>query len=141
MYCPYSLEEELREWFLEKIGQASRNVCNLKDEKSNSIIKRAINYIQNNYTKNIALDDVSLEIDVTPYYFSRLFKEETGINFVEYVTNLRIDKAKELLASVNSISMKEIGIEVGYADSNDFSRRFRKHEVISRTVDIVGILK
>lgn len=127
------LQSELKEWFVERVRHAAKSVSNTKNEKSSSIIQRAVTYINNNFAANISLDDVSREVDVTPYYFSRLFKEEMGLNFIEYVTNLRMEKAKELLNSSTQLSMKEICREAGYTDPNYFSRMFKKHEGLSPT--------
>ena len=77
-----------------KVKEACRNVLNKREEKTGSIIETAKNYIKNNYHKDISLDDVSREVNISPYYFSKLFKETTGENFIEYLTNLRMDKAK-----------------------------------------------
>ena len=66
------------------------------------------------------------------YYFSKMFKESTGENFIEYLTNVRIEKAKELLNNTD-YSMKEIGIMVGYADPNYFSRTFKKNVGVTPT--------
>ncbi len=139
----YSLnvENELLEWFIDRIGQAARNVADTKTNKSNSIINKAIEYIKKNYTKNISLEDVSMSVNVTSYYFSRLFKEEVGVNFVEYVAGLRIEKAKELLNSPDMPSMKEICLDVGYSDPNYFSRIFKKHEGLSPTEYREGLVK
>ena len=89
-------------------------------------------WIEENYSKNVSLDDVSRILNISPYYFSKLFKEDTGEGFVEYVTRIRIDKAKELL-SESEYSMKEICSMVGYSDPNYFSRIFRKTVGISPT--------
>ena len=62
---------------------------------------------------------------MSSYYFSKLFKEVSGYNFIEYVTNMRIELAKELLMD-GSLSMKEICVDVGYGDPNYFSRIFKK---------------
>ena len=62
---------------------------------------------------------------LSPYYFSKIFKEETGENFIEYLTKIRIEKAKELLVKPD-ISIKEAGIRSGYTDPNYFSRIFKK---------------
>ena len=62
---------------------------------------------------------------MSPYYFTRLFKEETGETFLEYLTSFRIDKAKELMKDPD-ISVKDICSQVGYADPNYFSRIFKK---------------
>ena len=78
------------------------------------------------------LDEVSKELQISPYYFSKLFKKRTGSNFIEYVTNVRIEKAKELLTGSNK-NIKEISMEVGYSDANYFSRAFKKNVGISPT--------
>ena len=84
------------------------------------------------YQKDISLDDVSREINISPYYFSKVFKEATGQNFIDYLTGLRIDKAKELLETTD-MSMKEICVEVGYSNPNYFSRIFKKIVGVSPT--------
>ena len=108
-------------------------VLNKREEKSGSIIEMAKNYIKNNYHKDISLDDVSREVNISPYYFSKLFKETTGENFIEYLTNLRMDKAKELLETTEC-SMKEICVRTGYSDPNYFSRSFKKNVGVTPTV-------
>ena len=60
-------------------------------------VKKAMLYIQENYSKDISLDDVSSQVNISPYYFSKIFKEETGENFIEYLTRVRIDKSQRLL--------------------------------------------
>lgn len=122
----------LREWFIFKISEAARNVMTKQDEKSNNDIKTAKDYIEKNFDKNISLDDVSRVVNISPYYFSKLFKEETGENFIDYLTNLRIGRAKELLKK-GELSMKEICNEIGYADPNYFSRTFKKNVGVSPT--------
>jgi two-component system response regulator YesN len=73
------------------------------------------------------LDEVSGKVDVSPYYFTRLFKEETGETFLEYLTRLRIERAKTLMKDP-SVSIKDICAQVGYSDPNYFSRIFKKSE-------------
>ena len=82
--------------------------------------------------RDISLDEVSREVNISPYYFSKLFKDSTEQNFIEYLTNLRMDKAKELLLTTDS-SMKEICSMVGYADPNYFSRTFKKNIGVTPT--------
>ena len=122
----------MKTWFLEKVKEACRNVLNKREEKTGSIIETAKNYINNNYHKDISLDDVSREVNISPYYFSKLFKETTGENFIEYLTNLRMDKAKELLQTTEC-SMKEICVKTGYSDPNYFSRSFKKNVGVTPT--------
>ena len=117
--------EELRKWFLDKMVNACRAIRDQKEERSNSAAKKAMLYIQENYSKDISLDDVSGLVNISPYYFSKIFKEETGENFIEYLTKIRIEKAKEFLVKPD-ISIKEAGIRSGYTDPNYFSRIFKK---------------
>ena len=123
---------ELKKWFVEKIADAAKNLVNKREEKSNNLIESAVEYIKENYSKNISLDDVSRIVNISPYYFSKLFKEETGEGFVEFLTGIRIRKAKELLAA-SQLSMKEICSEIGYSDPNYFSRIFKKNVGVSPT--------
>ncbi len=122
----------LRSWFIEKMSTACRNTIEKKAEKSIKVIDTAKVYIQKNYNKDISLDEVSREVNISPYYFSKLFKDETGEGFVEYLTNIRIMKAKELIAA-NEYSMKEICQMVGYTDPNYFSRAFKKKVGVTPT--------
>lgn len=119
--------DELEIWFESKICEAARNVTVKKEEKLGSLVEEAKQYIAENYSKDISLDEVSGKVDVSPYYFTRLFKEETGETFLEYLTRLRIDSAKELMKDP-SVSIKDICTRVGYADPNYFSRIFKKSE-------------
>lgn len=121
---------ELKEWFVEKVNKSCLNIRNRRIEKSNSLMENAKDYINKYYNKNISLEDVSRAINLSPYYFSRIFKDETGVNFVDYITNIRIEKAKELISS-SKYSMKEICLMVGYSDPNYFSRAFKKNVGVS----------
>ncbi|WWR16137.1 helix-turn-helix domain-containing protein [Lachnospiraceae bacterium JLR.KK008] len=122
----------LRNWFVEKTTGACRNISGKREEKSNSVVETAETYIKNNFNKDISLDEVSRVVNISPYYFSRIFKEGTGTNFIEYVTNIRIEKAKELLGTTE-YSMKEICTMCGYADPNYFSRSFKKRVGVTPT--------
>ena len=122
----------LKTWFQEKIADASRNSLGKREEKSNSIIEMSKEYIRNNFNKDISLDEVSRVANISPYYFSKIFKEGTGQNFIEYLTGIRMEKAKELL-STTEYSMKEICSMCGYSDPNYFSRSFKKNVGVTPT--------
>ncbi len=135
-YLPTILEmkslDEIKTWFLSKISSSCKNIVQSKEKQCSSSIEKAKTYILQQYNNDISLDDVSREVDISPYYFSKLFKEETGENFIEYLTAVRIEKAKQLLMN-SSFSMKEICGEVGYADPNYFSRIFKKNVGVTPT--------
>ncbi|MCR5406254.1 MAG: response regulator [Lachnospiraceae bacterium] len=124
--------DEIQQWFINKIVSACRDVVSSKEKQGSSSVERAKAYIAERYNKDISLDDVSREMDISPYYFSKLFKEETGENFIEYLTSIRINKAKQLISGTD-MSMKEICTEVGYADPNYFSRIFKKNVGVTPT--------
>ena len=124
--------EALKDWFIARITAATHDVANNREEKSTDIIKTAKRYIEDHYATDISLDDVSRVVNISPYYFSKIFKEESGLNFIEYLTNIRIDKAKELLTS-SDYSMKEICSMCGYTDPNYFSRSFKKNVGVTPT--------
>lgn len=118
-------KEQLRKWFLDKIKEACQNIVIKSEARTSSVILKAKKYIEENYSKDISLDDVSRIVDISPYYFSKLFKEETGENFIEYLTNVRLENAKKLLKN-SDVSIKNICADTGYSDPNYFSRIFKK---------------
>ena len=120
------ISDSLRKWFLDKLTDATYHFVVKKEKSPDTIVSSAKEYIQQNYSRDISLDDVSRSVDVSPYYFSRLFKEDTGVNFIEYLTSLRVEHAKSMLSD-SSLSMKDICNAVGYSDPNYFSRMFKKN--------------
>ena len=116
----------IRDWFLDNMTSIAGAIHNQAEEKDESTVTRACKYIQENFRRELSLDDVSKEVNVSPYYFSKLFKEEVGENFIDYLTALRISNAKELLMRP-VLSVREAGLQSGYADPNYFSRIFKKH--------------
>ena len=135
-YLPQIMElgtaDEVRNWFTEKVMSACRNVVNKREERSGDIIRTAKKYIEDHFDKDISLDDVSRVVNISPYYFSKVFKEASGLNFIEYLTNIRIEKAKDLLENSN-LSIKEICVSCGYTDPNYFSRSFKKNVGVTPT--------
>ena len=117
-------------WFAAETRRICDEISNARKKDSGTIINRAIIYIKEHFAENIDLEDVSRNINISPYYFSRLFKQETGENFIEFLTYTRIQKAKEYLSNPD-YSIKEVCSMCGYADPNYFSRIFRKYEGVS----------
>lgn len=104
----------------------SSNEQSLK-EKSESLVYQALYYIEEHFTdRELSLVNVAKEIHVTPPYLSNLFKEKTSKNFTEYLLELRMEKAKELLESTR-LRVQEIAEEVGYLNPHYFSSSFKKY--------------
>ncbi len=93
-------------------------------------LKESIKYIQDNYTKNISLQEVADMANVSKYHFCSIFKEFTGHTFKEYHNRIRINKAIELLGTTD-MSITEIAFLCGFNDSNYFSRKF--HQITGKT--------
>jgi two-component system response regulator YesN len=94
------------------------------NERSNKIIKVAAEKIALEYAKEITLETLSSYLGITPSYLSKLFKSELGINFKEYLTEIRMAEAKKLLRNIN-LKVYEIAGFVGYSDQRYFSEIFK----------------
>ena len=114
-------QTEFMEWLLalhERIN--SRFDTNKNQQK----IKRAIEYIQENYDKDLNMAVVSNNISMNYSLFSSLFKEYTGSNFVNYLKAIRMEKAKELLAETD-LRIVEISAKIGYDNEKHFMKTFK----------------
>lgn len=104
------------------------------------IAKRAIDYIERNYDKvNLQLQDVADDLGISVYYFSRTFKAETDQNFINYLTEYRLNKAKQLMSDPNA-KLQTISSQVGYEEYAHFSRTFKKYFGLSPT-DYVRMIR
>lgn len=88
------------------------------------VINKSIEYVKNNYARNISLADVADHVEISRSYLSFLFKEETGINLSNYIINYRIEKSKKLLMESN-LKMYEIAEQVGFDNPYYFSKVFK----------------
>lgn len=123
-------KDEIGKWFWEQTREISRNMESAREKQSESVMEKAKAYIRQNFQKDVTLDEVSKIVDISPYYFSKLFKQETGENFIEYLTKIRMKNAEELLHD-SAYSIKEICAMSGYGDPNYFSRIFKKYEGVT----------
>ena len=80
--------------------------------------------------EDISIISLSSELHVSPNYLSTKFKKETGIKFIDYITNLRLSKSKQLLIETD-MQIKEISAQVGYLTTSHFIRTFVKQEAIT----------
>lgn len=123
---------KLEKWCKDRLVEVITTINTVHNKKNNRIIVQAKEYIYENYSRDITLEEVAKVVSVTPHYFSRLFKEETGENFIEYLTIFRIKKAKKIMDTTN-LNIKEICYKIGYSDPNYFSRLFKKVEKVTPT--------
>lgn len=112
---------DLKEFIL-YINEYIKTMKDIYGDRKN--IDKALDYINKNYYKDLNLAIVSNEVSLNYSYFSQLFKEYTGENFVNYLKKIRINKAKELLRESN-YKIYEVAQKVGYEDSKQFTKIFR----------------
>ena len=125
----------LKPWKEEKLtGLISEAIVNIKElslensvnenlqESQKSAIKK---YIKENYKRDISAGDVAGILGYSDVYFSKIFKQLFDDTFINYLTKVRIDKAKVLLKDVG-FNIKEVGASVGYTDSNYFTKVFKR---------------
>ena len=91
----------------------------------NDYILQAQLYIQSHLNEKITLKEVADLLHLNASYFSRLFKKETGESFIEFVTRMKMEKAKELLDN-STRSVEQIAIEVGFDSKSYFFKTFKK---------------
>ena len=98
----------------------------VSQKKYSSLLKNARTYIEQNYdNEEISLNTVAASVNLSPNHFSTIFNQETGQTFIEFLTHVRMEKAKELLRGT-SMRMSEIAYTVGYKDAHYFSYLFKK---------------
>jgi two-component system response regulator YesN len=83
-------------------------------------------YIEENFTESISLDQTASRFYISKEYLSKVFKATEGIGFTEYITSLRMEKAKSLILTQN-IPIKEVGFMVGYVEQAHFYKKFKKY--------------
>ncbi|MDF2988263.1 MAG: response regulator [Eubacterium sp.] len=102
-----------------------KQIIIIRGKKDKKIIEIVKDYISKHYNEDITLAKITELVFVNANYFSEMFKNNTGENFIDYLTRFRIDKAKVLLKDV-AIKTYEVGRLVGYDDPNYFSKVFKK---------------
>ncbi|NLY18226.1 MAG: AraC family transcriptional regulator [Clostridiaceae bacterium] len=117
--------DELTPWLSRIMERFTEQVFNMTNIKRKDVIYKSIEYIRRNYMTKISLDEVASYVYLSPTYFSKIFKEETGMNFNTYLNNVRIDVSKKLLAD-SSVNMVDISNIVGFEDQSYFSKVFKK---------------
>ncbi|WP_129723573.1 response regulator transcription factor [Xylanivirga thermophila] len=125
--------KDLNDTFDSIIGNYICNRDNLnKNQTSNYLIKKAIRYISDNYNKDISLNALSDNLNISPSYISRLFKEEMNQGLFDYINEFRIEKAKQLLKDPE-LKVYEVSTMVGFKSAVHFNIVFNKYIGMSPT--------
>lgn len=119
-------QEGVKAYMIRLLSWAIDTRDTVSGRRYSDIIKTAQEQIARTYmSEDISLNTVAVSVGMSPSYFSTVFSREVGKTFVEYLTETRMDKAKELLMC-SSMKTSEVGYEVGYRDPHYFSYIFKK---------------
>jgi len=114
-------------WFQKRIvAPFMQELASRSDAGTKRLIESAMIYLGQNYMYDISLDNCADHIGTNPFYLSKAFKSVTGVNFIDYLTNLRMEKAKELLRE-SALKINDVAEQVGYQHSY-FNRIFKRIE-------------
>jgi len=112
--------EEMKAWLLKMVEEARVSCLN-----AGRIAENCKSYINNNYSKDLSLSSVAEYLNISESYLSRIFARDIGINFNTYLNNIRIEKAKILLANT-SLKLGDIAEKTGYKSIEHFCRTFKR---------------
>ncbi|MCH4887550.1 helix-turn-helix domain-containing protein [Acidaminobacter sp. JC074] len=118
--------DDLSFWMLTILNNFTEHVINVNDAGHPLVIRNALKYIHGHYLKSITLQDTADKVELSPKYFSAIFKKEMKIAFSEYINVLRINDAKRMLKNTNQ-TVLEIAISLGFEDQSYFTKVFKKH--------------
>jgi AraC-like DNA-binding protein/ligand-binding sensor protein len=111
--------------FAQHLSMLSNQVVVQQENAEPPVIIKAKEYIQEHQTENLRLGHVARACNTSTFYFCKMFKKVTGINFTDYLSRVRIEKSKNLLLNPN-LRVSEIAFEVGFQSLTHFNRVFKK---------------
>lgn len=115
---------QLSAWLSEVVEKFITDTFSLYDRQNSELISGALNYIRQNYQKDLSLKEVASEAGLSAGYFSKLFKKETDMTFTEYLNQVRIEKSKRLLHRGHSLAYT--AQQSGFNDQSYYSKVFKK---------------
>ncbi|WP_245975992.1 helix-turn-helix domain-containing protein [Paenibacillus prosopidis] len=114
-----------REWLVQSITEFISHMEKRSDDRNMESIEAVKEYISKHLSEELSLDTVAAKVYISPKYLSKIFKEEIGINYTDYVTKKRMEKALELMAT-NNMTVEQIANTVGYGTSAYFIKKFKE---------------
>lgn len=111
---------------------SSQSIPVRKKSQINPVVEKAISYIEKNFSQKITLFHIAKIVNCSPYYLSHIFKDNTGMNFKEYLISYRISKAKEILEK-NDLKVSAVAMKTGFSSFQSFNYSFKKYTGITPT--------
>lgn len=123
--------EEIKDWFIQKSISLNEIIRKERVNSSKVLVEKAKEYIKSNYSDcEISVEKLCSNLHVSPTYFSTIFKKETDMSFVNYLTDIRLEEAVKLLNTTDDKTYI-IATKIGYQEANYFSYVFKKKFGIS----------
>jgi AraC-like DNA-binding protein len=116
---------KLLQIFAQHLSMLTNQIVVQEKNAEPPVIARAKEFIKQHQTEDISLGQVAKAVNTSTFYFCKMFKKVTGINFTDYVSRVRIENAKNLLLNQN-LRVSEIAYEVGFQSLTHFNRVFKK---------------
>src|SRR5438093_13467128 len=110
--------------FTQHLSSLSNQLLLQQENSEPPMIARAKDFISKNQGEALSLGQVAKAVNTSTFYFCKMFKKATGLNFTDYVSRLRIEKAKNLLLNPN-LRISEIAYEIGFQSLTHFNRVFK----------------
>ncbi|MGN0658400.1 MAG: helix-turn-helix domain-containing protein [Emergencia sp.] len=145
-FCREALRLQITDYILKPVNYEEFGTCidNLKismfqrhadaeaesGEQEERVITGITRYLQEHLSEEVSLSVLAEQFHLNPQYISQLFRNEIGVNFLTYLTSIRMEKAKKLLLST-SLSIAEIAERSGYGDYRVFTKVFKKSEGVT----------
>lgn len=111
--------------FAQHLSMVGNQVVVQQENAEPPVIARAKQFIHEHQAEDLSLGQVAKAVNTSTFYFCKIFKKMTGINFTDYLSRVRIEKAKNLLLNPN-LRISEIAYEVGFQSLTHFNRVFKK---------------
>ena len=121
----YQATIRLLQFFADQLGALANQIQLQQKDSEPEQITRARQYIAANSQEELSLAEVAKQAGMSPFYFCKMFKKITGVNFAHYVSGIRVEKAKNLLLNPN-YRISEIAYEIGFQSLTHFNRVFKK---------------
>ena len=121
----YEAMVKLLSIFAEHISVMSNRIIVHRENSESPVIRRAKEFIVENQADDLSLGQVAKAVNTSVFHFCKMFKKATGLNFTEYVSRVRVEKARNLLLNHN-LRISEIAYEVGFQSLTHFNRVFKK---------------
>ncbi len=111
--------------FAQHLAALSNQLTVQENNAENPAIARARSFIADQFSEEISLEDVARQVNMSAFYFCKMFKKATGLTFTDYLARIRVEKVKNLLLNPNK-RISEAAYEVGFQSLSQFNRVFRR---------------